>query len=156
MTTIMAGRKSAANGDAVHSLCPGYQTRSLFFSDGETIKLSTKAHKPADSVLVVGKGTRRCSFQDVTPKRIKRFPVNMFIGIEARYDPFRFQFGLTRRQRMARPLIRPPAGGRLMLTPDQSPQTRPCPPPETRRSGAATTAHTRRSSPAVRCGCLVR
>jgi hypothetical protein len=33
---------------------PGCETRSLIFSDPQTIKASPKAHKPADSVLGVG------------------------------------------------------------------------------------------------------
>jgi hypothetical protein len=31
----------------------GYQTRSLIFSDAETIEAGTQAHKPADSGVVV-------------------------------------------------------------------------------------------------------
>jgi hypothetical protein len=46
---------------------PGYQTRSLFFSDRETIKPEPKAHKPADSGAVVGNDARRCSLDEVTP-----------------------------------------------------------------------------------------
>ncbi|TPG75769.1 hypothetical protein EAH78_19675 [Pseudomonas arsenicoxydans] len=53
--------------DAMHrDTKPGYQTRSLFFSDMETIRPVSKAHKPADSGVAVGNGARFCSFQDVT------------------------------------------------------------------------------------------
>jgi hypothetical protein len=45
---------------------PGYQTRSLFFSDPGTIKPAPQTHKPADSVLRVGGGARRCSLDAVT------------------------------------------------------------------------------------------
>jgi hypothetical protein len=45
---------------------PGYQTRSLFFSDPETIKPAPQTHKPADSGVVVGNGARRCSLEPVT------------------------------------------------------------------------------------------
>ena len=38
MTTIKPRRNDAANGDAVQLSCAGYQTRSLFFSDRETIR----------------------------------------------------------------------------------------------------------------------
>jgi hypothetical protein len=50
---------------------PGYQTRSLFFSDRETIKPEPKAHKPADSGAVVGNDARRCSLDEVTPDVLK-------------------------------------------------------------------------------------
>jgi hypothetical protein len=50
---------------------PGYQTRSLFFSDWETIETRAKAHKPADSGVTVGNGARRCSLREVTLGVIK-------------------------------------------------------------------------------------
>ena len=50
---------------------PGRYTRSLIGSDRETIKISFKAHKPADSGVVIGNGARRCSFQEVTLNTIK-------------------------------------------------------------------------------------
>jgi len=40
---------------------PGCETRSLFFSDPETIEPGLKAYKPADSGVVVGNGARMCS-----------------------------------------------------------------------------------------------
>ncbi|EJM64638.1 hypothetical protein PMI30_03573, partial [Pseudomonas sp. GM50] len=43
---------------------PGYQTRSLFFSDRQTIEPGPKAHKPADSGAVVGNGARMCSLSE--------------------------------------------------------------------------------------------
>jgi hypothetical protein len=50
----------------------GYQTRSLFFSDRETIKPALQTHKPADSGLVVGNGARRCRLDDVTVSVVKQ------------------------------------------------------------------------------------
>lgn len=41
-------------------------------SGRETIGLKGRAHKPADSVLVVGKGTRFCSLQDVSVRVVKQ------------------------------------------------------------------------------------
>jgi hypothetical protein len=59
-------------GDAMrHDTKPGYQTRSLMFSDRETIEVGVKAHKPADSVLTVGNDARCCRFQEVTQSAIK-------------------------------------------------------------------------------------
>jgi hypothetical protein len=43
-----------------------------FFSDRETIKPEPKAHKPADSGVVVGNDARRCSLDEVTPGVFKR------------------------------------------------------------------------------------
>ncbi|PMY46088.1 hypothetical protein C1X69_29270 [Pseudomonas sp. FW305-67] len=53
---------------------PGYQTRSLFFSDGETIKPRPKAHKPADSGAVVGSGARICSLSEYLEMSFKHRP----------------------------------------------------------------------------------
>jgi hypothetical protein len=50
---------------------PGYQTRSLFFSDRPTIEPGPKAHKPADSGVPVGNDARRCSFREVTGEAFK-------------------------------------------------------------------------------------
>ncbi len=55
---------------------PGYQTRSLFFSDPETIKPACQTHKPADSGAVVGNDARRCSLGEVTSGDFKRGRVN--------------------------------------------------------------------------------
>jgi len=66
MTTIKPRRNDAANGDAVQLSCAGYQTRSLVFSDPETIKPAPWTHKPADSGVVVGNDARLCSLEDVT------------------------------------------------------------------------------------------
>ena len=51
---------------------PGYQTRSLIFSDPRTIKAACQAHKPADSGVVVGNDARRCSLAEVTAGCFKR------------------------------------------------------------------------------------
>jgi hypothetical protein len=51
---------------------PGYQTRSLLFSDRPTIEPASKAHKPADSGVVVGNGARRCSLLEVFRNAFKR------------------------------------------------------------------------------------
>jgi hypothetical protein len=72
MTTIKPRRKDATNGDAVQNSCAGYQTRSLFFSDPETIKPAPQTHKPADSGVVVGNDARRCSLEEVTVGVFKR------------------------------------------------------------------------------------
>lgn len=50
---------------------PGYQTRSLIFSDRPTIEPGPKAHKPADSGVPVGNDARRCSFREVTGEAFK-------------------------------------------------------------------------------------
>ena len=51
---------------------PGYQTRSLIFSDPRTIKAACQTHKPADSGVVVGNDARRCSLGDDTASDFKR------------------------------------------------------------------------------------
>jgi hypothetical protein len=50
----------------------GYQTRSLLFSDQETIEPRPKAHKPADSGATVGNDARLCSFQEVNLTPLKQ------------------------------------------------------------------------------------
>ncbi|WP_162279036.1 hypothetical protein [Pseudomonas reinekei] len=73
MATINVKTKKPSQKVALaHLEDPGYQTRSLFFSDRPTIEPGPKAHKPADSGVSVGNDARRCSFHEVTLTAIKQ------------------------------------------------------------------------------------
>ncbi len=64
MTTIKQRPEQAFKRCAMRLVKPGYQTRSLFFSDRQTIEPGPKAHKPANSGAVVGNGARMCSLSE--------------------------------------------------------------------------------------------
>ncbi|WP_095196069.1 hypothetical protein [Pseudomonas sp. Irchel 3A7] len=70
--TIKSRVESAsAKGSTAHLNKPGYQTRSLFFSDRQTIEAAPQAHKPADSGVTVGNDARLCSFQEMSVRPVK-------------------------------------------------------------------------------------
>lgn len=62
----------------------GYQTRSLMFSDGETIKPTSKTHKPADSYAPVGNDARCCSLREVTLSVFKHASLTVWIWRQSR------------------------------------------------------------------------
>ena len=68
-------KRSPEKGPLKVTLCvdaEGLPNPSLHFSDGHTVKPKPWTHKPADSVLPVGKGTRFCRQRDVTGGVVKR------------------------------------------------------------------------------------
>jgi hypothetical protein len=83
MTTIKAETKDASIDGVLHT-CenPGYQTPSLFFSDGVTIKPRPKAHKPADSGAVVGNGARLCSLRECLEMSVKHLRLILQISFD--------------------------------------------------------------------------